>query len=302
MNNDELALFNKFSNGLRSKKEYLFLLNEFKTYIEVDLVDATSELIKGFLSQLDNNNNTKRRKYHQLLSFYNFLLDEMIIDRNPVREVKPPKASKQIKLDRTLEFKNIPLLISHLKESYPFRDYLITLIIATTGLKVTEARTLKWSDFFIDNNNLIGAAVGNKDNKRYVRIFDFVWEEINKHRDQLGVDESYMKDDYFLFFSENQSQLYRTYPKMVKPLSSDWLKKTYTKACADLNIPLVTSKDIRHSYTMLCIKLGSPVEDIKEQLGWSSSQFIFRYNGVVELLDSPINNIVEDYYLDILEK
>ena len=59
---------------------------------------------------------------------------------------------------------------------------------------------------------------------------------------------------------------------------------------------LVTSKDIRHSYTMLCIKLGSPGEEIKDQLGWSSTQFLFRYNGVVEMLDSPINNMVEEYF------
>jgi hypothetical protein len=47
---------------------------------------------------------------------------------------------------------------------------------------------------------------------------------------------------------------------------------------------------------MLCIKLGSPAESIKDQLGWSSTQFMYQYNGVVEMLESPINKAVGEFF------
>lgn len=303
MNRDESRYFEWFSRNLQNKRSYVTLLKDFKSYMEKDLKKATSEDISSYLSSLKNNNNTKRRKYHQLLSFYNFLFDEMIIDSNPVRKVTAPKASKQVKIERTLKFENLKKLLEVLKEHFHYRDYLITLIIATTGMKLGEARNLKWSDFFIDNNGLIGARVGNKKNQRYVRIFNFVWEALIEYKVKyLEVGDNYLKEDFIIFFSDYQLTLYKTSPKIVKPISTDWLKKTYTKACEMLEIPLVTAKDIRHNYAMLSMKLGSESEEIKDQLGWSSTQFIYRYNGVVEQLNSPVNKKVEEYYIDLLGK
>ena len=53
---------------------------------------------------------------------------------------------------------------------------------------------------------------------------------------------------------------------------------------------------------MLCMKLGAPVEDIKDNLGWSTTDFINRYHGIVEILDNPINNKVEEYYVGLLDE
>lgn len=296
MNNNITEYFNEFSKGIKSKRTYSKVLDELGAFCECDLLEVTPSMIEGYLDSLDNNNNTKKRKYHQLLSFYNYLFDRMLIEKNPVRSVPVPKASKQIKIDRTISFDNVFRLLELLKSSYAFRDYLITLIIATTGMKLSEVTSLSWDDFFVDSSENIGVMVGSDENNRYVRIFDFVWDEINDYRESLGVTEDFMKSGHYLFFAENQKANYLSNPALVKPISTGWIKKVHTKACEELNIPLVTSKDIRHSYTMLCIKLGSPGEEIKDQLGWSSTQFLFRYNGVIEMLDSPINNMVEEYF------
>lgn len=303
MNSEEKILFEKFSSNLKAKRSYIVLLSDFKNSIGKVLIEATKEDIDSYLNSLQNNKNTKRRKYHQLLSFYNFLYDEMVIEANPVKKVTAPKASKQVKIERTLKFENLKKLLEVLKEHFHYRDYLITLIIATTGMKLGEARNLKWSDFFIDNNGLIGARVRNNNNQRYVRIFNFVWEALIEYKVKyLEVGDNYLKEDFIIFFSDYQLTLYKTNPKIVKPITTDWLKKTYTKACEMLEIPLVTAKDIRHNYAMLSMKLGSESEEIKDQLGWSSTQFIYRYNGVVEQLNSPVNKKVEEYYIDLLGK
>lgn len=301
LSSEELLLFNDFSASLKTKKNYLSLLGELKEYVRKDLLEVISDDIESFIDSRDNNSNTKRRKYHQLLSFYNYLLESGHIQSNPVREVSPPRGSKQVKMERTLEFGDIKKLLLTLKEHFGLRDYVFTLIIATTGMKLGEVRNLMWSDFFIDANDNIGVLIGPKNSQRYIRIFDFVWEAIENYRaEYLKVDENYLREDYYLFFSQKSLETYRTYPKLVKPISSDWITKTYTKACAIADIPLVTSKDIRHSYTMLSIKLGGELEGIKDQLGWSSTSFINRYNGVVELLESPINMLVGSYYEELL--
>lgn len=305
MNNSEIKQFIVFSKSMKAKTKdsYMYVLSELKDFTNKDLIDINSEDIKKYIEYLNNEKQAKttiRRKYHQLFSYYNFLEDEFVIKYNPLKAVPTPKASKQIKMERTLTFENLEVLLNTLKEHFPYRDYVFTLLLATTGLKLSEALNIKWTDFFIDNNNYIGIRIGNKNNPRYVRIFDFVWEEINQYReDYLKVDESYLNEDYYVFIGEKQLNNYRAYPGNVKPITGDWIRKTYVNACETAQIPLVTAKDIRHTYTMLTMKLGAREGEIQEQLGWSSTQFIERYHGVVEQLNSPINKHVEDYFKKI---
>lgn len=302
MNEKEMSLFLRFSSGLKTKKEYLYVLNELMETVNKDLLEINSNDLTLYFEKLDNSINTKRKKYHQLFSFYNFLSNELVINKNPLRNIPQPKGNKQIQMERTLEFDDVRILLDIIREHFSFRDYVITLIIATTGIKTSEVLNIKLSDFIIDDNENIGLLIGNNNNKRYVKIFNFVWEKINEFRISLDIPDHHLKETYPLFFSQNQLKLYREYPAMVKPLSADWLKKIYTKACDMANLPLITAKDLRHNYTMLCMRLGSPIEDIKDNLGWSSTEFINRYHGVVELLNSPINEKVEEYYMDLLYK
>lgn len=300
MDEKELLLFKRFSYKMKGKRNYLYMLNEFKAFVGKDLINVSSDDVSSYLDNLENSKNTKRRKYHELLSFYNYLLDEGVIGFNPVKSVSAPSGNKQVKLDRTLTFDNVKLFLDTLHDHFLLRDYIITFIIATTGLKVSEVLNIKWKDFILDSKGHIGVSIGNKENQRYVRIFDFIWDLINDYRVSLGIPEYYLKEDYIVFFSERNIDLYKTTPHLVKPITTDWLLKVYSKACVIADIPLITSKDIRHNYTMLCMKLGTSDEEIKEQLGWSSKDFIYRYHGVVELLDSPINKKVEEFYTDLL--
>jgi integrase len=296
LDKESLRLFDEFSAGMKSKKEYFRVVEDFYGYCGCPLVDVGSSQVEGFLESLDNNKNTKRRKYHQLLSFYNYLFEKMHIEMNPVRKVPVPKASKQINSDRVIDTSDVLRLLEHLKLNYSRRDYLITLLIATTGMKLSEVRRLKWNDLFVDLNKNIGIMVGGPDNGRYVRVFDFVFDEIESFRKELGLSSDFLKSDAYMFFSENKLSDYLYNPSSVKPISSGWIKKVHTKACDELSLPLVTSKDLRHYYVMLCIKLGSPAESIKDQLGWSSTQFMYQYNGVVEMLESPINKAVGEFF------
>lgn len=305
LNSNELVLFNNFSKNLKSKRGYIYTLSELKDVADKDLIDIESNDIKDYLNYLRNKNQantTIQRKYHQLFSFYNYLYDELIIEENPLRKVPTPKASYQLKIERTLTFDDLELLLDTLKEYFPLREYVLTLLIATTGIRLGEALNLKWSDIFIDDSGLIGAVVGNKGNERYVRIFDFIWDEIDKYRTEyLKVGENYLNEDYHIFISESNLKKYKEYPSLVKPITGDWIRKTYVKACEIAGIPLVTAKDIRHTYTMLTMKMGIKGEEIKEQVGWSSLRFLNRYHGIVEQLNTPINKYVKEYYKSIIK-
>ena len=303
MAKEELELFKDFSSGMKSKESYNFTLSELKTISGKDLLEINSDDIENYLNTLKEKGQAKttiRRKYHQLFSFYNYLFEEMIIGSNPLKKVPVPKASKQIKIERTLTFENLELLLEILENYFPYRDYVFTLLLATTGIRLGEGLSLKWSDFFIDDNGLVGATVSSGNRKRYIRIFDFVWEKLNTYReDILQVNESYLKENYYVFIGEKQLNNYKTYPGIVKPVTGDWIRKTYVKACEIAEISLVTAKDIRHTYTMLTMKMGLPGEDIKNQVGWSSTDFLNRYHGVVEQLDTPINKHMEEYFKKI---
>lgn len=300
MTNEELTLFKAFSSNMKFKRNYNFTLSELKNVSNKKLLEIDSDDINKYLETLnkkDQANTTIRRKYHQLFSFYNYLYEEMIINSNPFRDIPTPKASKQIKIERTLTFENLELFLDVLKKQFPYREYVFTLLLATTGMRLREGLNLKWSDFFIDNNEFIGVILKSSNRKRYIRIFDFVWNELNKYRENiLMVDKTYLKEDYYIFIGEKQLNNYKLYPGIVKPVTGDWIRKTYVKACEIAEIPLVTAKDIRHTYTMLIMKMGLPGEEIKKQVGWSSTDFLNRYHGVVEQLNAPINKHVEEYF------
>jgi site-specific recombinase XerD len=309
----EKDLISFFTTNFKTKttSDYIRELDSFKKYMKKDLLAATPEDCRNYISTLKRGteeipkkaSSTVQRIYHQLYGFYNFLLKQQSIDSNPFMKVKKPAASKQVNVDRTPDFEDIKKLLYVLEEEFEFRDYLIVLIVATTGLRISEVLSIKWDSFVIDDHNHIAIRLGKDDNVRYVRILDKVWQLIDQYReDYLGVNTDYIKKSVYVFIRSKHVPEYKITPQYVPPLTADWIRRVLVSARKKAGInKKITAKDLRHAQVIYALKLGATVEDIKEQLGWCHTNLVYRYRGVIEQIDTPANIYTEKFFNNVID-
>ena len=308
LNDEEKALLNIFSIKFRGRTKYDYNreITAFKLFVKKDILDVHSEDAINYIDMLikdeQKSSSTKQRIYYQLLSFYNFLSERKLIETNPFWKVEKPQASKQIKKERTPTFEQIEKLFNVLAGHFSLRDLALVSVIATTGLRISEVLNLKWSDFLIDAKDNIGFKVQQGEHFRYIRVLNSVWNLLNKYRKEfLNVNDSYLKQPFYVFINANQLNNYITSPEGVRPLTQAAVRNLLVDACNKAGIPVFTSKDLRHAHAIFALKLGANVEEVKEQLNWSSTNLIYRYNGVMEQIETPANVYTEKFFEGIIK-
>lgn len=302
LSDDERNLFPSFSikRNIKSVKDYMREVSKFKQFIQKDLILASKEDAVNYLTNYKNSNSTKRRVYYQLHSFYQYLFDQKIVNENIFNYLKAPEAAIGIQIGRTPQITDIEKLLSTIKEHFSLRDYLFVMLIATTGMKIGQVANLKWSSFIIDANDNIGVIIEEKMTRRYIKIYDFIWELIDSYRlNYLKVDEDFINKDYYLFINNNDLDLYRSQPFLVKGITCAWITKVISAACDKAGIKRFSSKDLRHSHAILALKLGASIKDVQQQLGWCHTNFIYRYHGVLHQIEMPANYYTEHLYREI---
>lgn len=307
LNDHELSLVHALTHKQKTRTAHSYMreINNFKEFIKKDLLAAHPTDCTAYMSFLRKNKKASssiQTYYHQLFRFYNYLFQNQIIQSNPFALITKPKASKQVKAERTPSPEDLKKLLNTIRENFELRDYAIILVIATTGLKINEVLNIKWADFIIDNKNHVGVKIGKHNSTRYVRILDQVWQQIELYRQELMIPTSYCKENYYVFISNRERDRYSTEPSKVKPISADWIRKLLEKSCAYANISLYTSKDLRHAHAIYALRLGSSTEAVANQLGWNHPNLVYRYVGVIEQLLHPANTYTEVFFKDILSK
>ena len=133
LNYSELTI-SDYKQHLDKYKEYL---NERKlNYLRVNK-DEVIEMLK-YLDSLKLSNRTISNILSALRSFYNYLLDEGIIETNIFKLVSNPKLEK--KLPNFLSYEDLRTIIESIKMDNPLglRNRLIVELLYATGIRVSE--------------------------------------------------------------------------------------------------------------------------------------------------------------------
>ena len=304
MNDDVLNCFIGKLYG-RTKKDYTKTINDFQLIINKPYLKAHREDVLIYIDHIEKINapTTVQKKYHQLLSFFNYLFDNNHITVNPFKLVKKPKASSNLKRERVPSLDDLEKLLLTLKKK-SLRNHAWAYLVSSTGLSLSNALNVKWSDFFIDMNGQKGLLIDKGTPKeRYVYIIDNLWNTLQQYQEEwLQVDESYLKEDYYVFISRNDLTNYRSYPDIVKPLVESRIRPIFVNACKRANIPLYTARDLRHAQVALIKYFGASEESITKQMGWSSTEWIQRYNGVLMDLTDSANKKTETFFNSLDQK
>lgn len=248
------------SNTLLSfRRDLIKMADFFESQGVTDVKKINDTLMNAYMLYLENHNfatATISRYVSSIKSFFNYLVRERVIDKEPTYMIKAPKVIK--KAPDILSVEEIDRLLSQpdTKKSKGIRDKAMLEILYATGIRVSELINLKVSDI-----NLQMGFITCCDNEKE-RIIPF-----GNHAKQAIMD--YMKDARSNLMKDSCSDIFFTNCSghMMSRQGFWKIIKSYgAKAGIEEEI---TPHTLRHSFAAHLVQNGADLRSVQEMLGHS---------------------------------
>ncbi len=260
-----------------SVNNYLVDLDQF-FFSENTKVNDLNTMIKSYIINLRKKNlktSSINRKISSLKNFLKFLHTEKIIKQIDFQEFeslsnlkKIPKAISKLQMEQI--FTNLYNSKQTNKELY----ILVLKLIYLSGMRISEALNLKWSDINHQDNSIYVYGKGSKERKVYI-IKDFL-----EHLKNFG------KKNQFVFTLKNKKISPRSVNKFLENCYNDSIIKNK-----------LSSHVFRHSFATTMLENKADIRHIQKLLGHSSISTTEIYTKVAKsmkkrVLDSyhPLKN------------
>ena len=209
-----------------------------------------------YLTFIGKSDATKTRTVASLHSYFNFLLTQSVIEKDPTKEVKGPKTKR--KIPDVLNEKEIKLLLAQPdgNDYKSIRDKAMLELLYATGIKVSELIELTLNDV----NLQIGIIhTHNSKHERIVPIYPIA----NKH-----LTEYCSIARPALVQNSNEDRLFTNINGQPMTRQGFWkiIKHYAEKAGISKDI---TPHTLRHSFAAHLLENGAQLKDIKDMLGHS---------------------------------
>lgn len=245
-----------------------YLKNHILPYIgKMKLVDITPITIQKF--QLEKlKTKLSKETINKLLiltgSIFQKMVDDEIINKNPVRKVKKLKIDHKEEI-KILSIPELNALLDTAKTHYP--DFYPLLFMAlTTGMRQGELLALEWgkinwitNKITVDKNYTHGEVCEPK-TRHSIRKVDMS-QELAKVLKSWRLQCPHSKND--LVFPNSNGE-YMDANNMVKRRFTPTLRRT--------GIDKIRFHDLRHTYVSLLLAKNIPIKYIQRQVGHSSIQ------------------------------
>ena len=251
---------NTINNYLVDLRQFLIFFVKFES-INQNIEKYISSLRKKNIS-----NTTINRKISSLKNFLKFLHSEKIIKdinldifESLNNEKKIPKAISKDEINKIFNSLNNS---NHINKNI----YIIILkLMYLSGLRISEALSLKWSDLSKSNMTLNIYGKGSKERKSYLT------------RDFLDTLYSLKKDESFIFCIKGKKISVRSVNK--------FLDKAYKEGLIDYKI---SSHVFRHSFATSMLENDADIRHIQKLLGHSSISTTEIYTKVAKSLKKSV--------------
>lgn len=223
--------------------------NRLARFLDRDPKDATSDEIRAFLSSLKPTcsnvsiNNIRRN----LNSYYQYLEDEDVIGKSPMRRIHYIREEKRIK--KAFSDDEIEVIFEH---ALSLRDKAILLFLASSAVRVGELVQIKKNDVDLAERE---ATVIGKGNKERTVFFDAK----TKRSLELYL-ESRTDDSPFLFVQLNKPT----------SCSSGCIERMVRNVGLRAGVENVHPHRFRRTAATRALERGMPLEQVQKMLGHSS--------------------------------
>lgn len=235
-------------------KSYQLDLTDFFEYIEskkINYLTITNHDVRGYLKYLDScnlKNSTISRRISTLRTFYNYLVDENIVENNVFHNVKNPKLEK--KLPNYLNYNEMEELLESIDISTTegLEKRLLIEMFYSTGCRVSEMINVKISD--IDFTNKTIRIMGKGSKERIVYFGDYASKYLDNYLSKV-------KCDKYLFTNKKGEKLtINEVEQVVKDIMKHISIKTH-----------VTPHTLRHTFATHLLNNGADIKTVQELLG-----------------------------------
>ncbi len=235
-------------------KSYQLDLTDFFGYIKskkINYLTITNHDVRGYLKYLDScnlKNSTISRRISTLRTFYNYLVDENIVENNVFHNVKNPKLEK--KLPNYLNYNEMEELLESIDISTTegLEKRLLIEMFYSTGCRVSEMINVKISD--IDFTNKTIRIMGKGSKERIVYFGDYASKYLDNYLSKV-------KCDKYLFTNKKGEKLtINEVEQIVKDIMKHISIKTH-----------VTPHTLRHTFATHLLNNGADIKTVQELLG-----------------------------------
>ena len=253
-------------------KNYLIDLNQFfSKNLSHMQIDKEFEI---FISNLRNNNlsfSSINRKVSVIKNFLKFLQSEKIIDQINLDKFESLKNSKKIpKAITKSQIDEIFNLLNNSKSRNGKIYIMVLRLMFLSGLRVSEALNIKWTDLNINDFSLNIYGKGSKERKVYLT------QDFSKQLSHLK------SDSIFIFHIKN------------KPISTRTINKFLNDSFKNGIINKSLSSHIfRHSFATTMLENNADIRHIQKLLGHSSISTTEIYTKVAKSLKK---NVLDSYH------
>ncbi|MPM66041.1 Tyrosine recombinase XerD [bioreactor metagenome] len=237
-------------------------LRQFQTYLDSSnkefLKDSNRNTILAYLTNLQTKGravSTISRNLAAIKSFYQYLVRERYLEKDPAANLESPKLEK--KLPKILTIGEVEELLKQPNGTLPAgtRDKAMLELLYATGIRVSELISLNISDVNLDMGYIKCYGKGAKE--RIVPLGSIaakcVQEYINRGRPKLV--RTY--DEAALFVNHHGNRLTRQgFWKIIKKYAQE---ASITKE--------ITPHTLRHSFATHLLENGADLRSVQEMLG-----------------------------------
>lgn len=251
-------------------------LHQFESFIQSHsepnaqvLTKIDHTLVRKWIIYLYNNNLSSRsinRKISSLKKFYKFLIQNQIIEINPVDKVILPKINK--KLPEFIKQKEITNLFDqiHFPESFKgIRDKLVLELLYGSGMRLSELINLKEHDIYLTDFTI--RVLGKRNKERIIPFPEYLANSISKYIQAKNAEN--LNNDFLLVTIKGKN----TYPKLIYRIVTNYLGLVTTNENKNPHT-------LRHTYATHLLNNGADLNAIKELLGHAnlSATQIYTHN------------------------